>query len=191
MGPRVGIIGLSFIGLPIAEPVAAAGVPSGGTRRTPRACCHAPRGTSAKLSLCSRSRGFERHRHQPRAGREADRGGVVRARRRRANVGQRQAVRDRFDARPQPVQRFAGALLERGCEMLDMPISGGYAADRSGELSLMIGANAGVLKRAQLVLGTFAKVITPASPRGTRLANRGRWHCNRTRRSQALRSAAR
>jgi 3-hydroxyisobutyrate dehydrogenase-like beta-hydroxyacid dehydrogenase len=63
---------------------------------------------------------------------------------------------------PQPVQRYATSLLEAGCEILDMPMSGGYAAARTGALSLMIGANAGVLERALPVLRTFASVITPA-----------------------------
>jgi 3-hydroxyisobutyrate dehydrogenase-like beta-hydroxyacid dehydrogenase len=191
MGPRVGIIGLGVIGLPIAERVAAAGFPLAvhDVRPEPvatllatgvQSCrCAAEVAASSDIiiSLMLDEKQTEAVLFGPDGAAPMLGGGKLFA------IGSTLG--------PQPVQRFAGALLERGCETLDMPISGGYAAARSGELSRMIGANAGVLKRALPVLSTFAKVITPASPRGTGLANRGRWHCNRTRRSQSLSSAAR
>jgi 3-hydroxyacyl-CoA dehydrogenase len=87
MGPRVGIIGLGVIGLPIAERVAAAGFSLAvhDVRPEPVATLLAAGAQSCRCAAeVAASSDIV---HQPRAGREADRGGVVRARRRRADVG--------------------------------------------------------------------------------------------------------
>jgi 2-hydroxy-3-oxopropionate reductase len=67
---------------------------------------------------------------------------------------------------PHAVQRVAHALKARGCDTIDMPISGGYVAARSGQLSLMIGADAAALERALPVFRTFASVIQRAGDIG-------------------------
>jgi 2-hydroxy-3-oxopropionate reductase len=61
---------------------------------------------------------------------------------------------------PVPVQKIAKALAERGCDTLDIPITGGYIAAAEGKLALMVGAEETVLARALPVLYTFASVIT-------------------------------
>jgi len=179
MGPRVGIIGLGVVGLPIAERVAAAVFPLAvhDVRPEPVATllaagaqnCRCAAEVAASSDIVISLVLDEKQTEAVLFGLD----GAV-------PMGSGKLFAIGSTLGPQSVQRFAGTLLETGCETLDMPISGGYAAARSGELSLMIGANAGVLKRALPVLSTFAKVITPASPRGTGLADRGRWHCNRT-----------
>ena len=61
---------------------------------------------------------------------------------------------------PAPVRKIAKALAEKGCDTLDMPITGGYIAAAEGKLALMVGADEAVLARALPVLYTFANVIT-------------------------------
>jgi 2-hydroxy-3-oxopropionate reductase len=61
---------------------------------------------------------------------------------------------------PQPVRRIAKTLAAKGCETLDMPITGGYLAAYEGKLALMVGGDETVLARALPVLYTFANVIT-------------------------------
>jgi len=63
---------------------------------------------------------------------------------------------------PAPVLRAAEALRAKGCETLDMPITGGYVAAYEGKLALMIGGAEETLERARPALSTFANVITLA-----------------------------
>ena len=61
---------------------------------------------------------------------------------------------------PAPVQRVAKLLAARGCETIDMPITGGYVAAYEGKLALMIGAEEKTLQRALPVFRAFASTIT-------------------------------
>ena len=61
---------------------------------------------------------------------------------------------------PAPVQRIAAVLADKGCAMLDAPISGGYIAAREGTLSLMVGGSAETLEHARPLLREFARDIT-------------------------------
>ena len=61
---------------------------------------------------------------------------------------------------PAPVQKIAKALARKGCDTLDIPITGGYIAAAEGKLALMVGGDEAVLARALPVLYTFANVIT-------------------------------
>ena len=63
---------------------------------------------------------------------------------------------------PAPVHRVATALAARGCETIDMPITGGYVAAYDGKLALMVGAEEATLERALPVFRAFASVITRA-----------------------------
>ena len=67
---------------------------------------------------------------------------------------------------PEPVQRIAKALSEKGCATLDMPITGGYLAAYEGKLVLMIGGDETVLARALPVFYSFAHIITHAGDIG-------------------------
>ena len=61
---------------------------------------------------------------------------------------------------PAPVKKIAAALMAKGIDTLDMPISGGIVAAREGALSLMVGGDQAVLDRALPVLKVFAREIT-------------------------------
>ena len=67
---------------------------------------------------------------------------------------------------PAPVRRVAEALRAKGCETLDMPITGGYVAAYEGRLALMMGGAEDTLERARPVLKAFANVITHAGAIG-------------------------
>jgi len=67
---------------------------------------------------------------------------------------------------PEPVQRVAKLLAERGCATLDMPITGGYIAAYEGKLALMIGGDEATLARALPAFYTFASVIIRAGDIG-------------------------
>jgi 2-hydroxy-3-oxopropionate reductase len=68
---------------------------------------------------------------------------------------------------PEPVQRIAKVLAERGCATLDMPITGGYLAAYEGKLALMIGGDEATLARALPAFYTFASVIIRAGDIGS------------------------
>lgn len=68
---------------------------------------------------------------------------------------------------PAPVYRIAQALVQKGGETLDAPISGGYLAASAGTLSLMVGGKPEILARAQPVLRAFARDITHTGDVGT------------------------
>lgn len=57
---------------------------------------------------------------------------------------------------PASVHRVAAALAARGCETIDMPITGGFVAAYEGKLALMVGADEQALKRALPVFRAFA-----------------------------------
>jgi len=67
---------------------------------------------------------------------------------------------------PEPVQRIAATLAERGCATLDMPITGGYLAAYEGKLVLMVGGNETTLAHALPVFYAFAHIITRAGDVG-------------------------
>jgi 2-hydroxy-3-oxopropionate reductase len=63
---------------------------------------------------------------------------------------------------PAPVLKVADALRAKGCDTLDMPITGGYVLAYEGKLALMMGGAEDTLERARPVLNAFANVITHA-----------------------------
>jgi len=60
---------------------------------------------------------------------------------------------------PATTRRIAKALLERGIEMLDAPVSGGEKGAIEGTLSIMVGGKAGVFERMQPILGCVGKTL--------------------------------
>jgi len=60
---------------------------------------------------------------------------------------------------PATTRRIAKALLERGIEMLDAPVSGGEKGAIEGTLSIMVGGEAGVFERMQPILGCVGKTL--------------------------------
>jgi 3-hydroxyisobutyrate dehydrogenase-like beta-hydroxyacid dehydrogenase len=67
---------------------------------------------------------------------------------------------------PAPVIRIAETLAAKGCDTLDMPITGGYLAASVGKLALMVGGTRETLDRAAPVLQAFSHVITHAGAIG-------------------------
>src|SRR5688572_7361529 len=67
---------------------------------------------------------------------------------------------------PEPVLAVAQALSAQGAHVIDAPISGGLIAARDGTLSLMLGARPDVIERALPVLSVFARTMTRAGDVG-------------------------
>lgn len=68
---------------------------------------------------------------------------------------------------PAPVLRIARQLADKGVHTLDIPISGGILAARSGDLSLMAGGDPEVLEAAMPVLRVFSREVTHTGEVGT------------------------
>ena len=77
--------------------------------------------------------------------------------------------------RPETSQRIASALRDRRMHALDAPVSGGEPGAIAGTLSIMVGGDETVFRRAMPVLQTFGRTITYMGPAGsgqlTKLAN--------------------
>jgi 2-hydroxy-3-oxopropionate reductase len=67
---------------------------------------------------------------------------------------------------PATARRVHAALTERGAEALDAPVSGGEAAARSGELSIMVGGEAAAVERARPLFDVLGKATTHVGPPG-------------------------
>lgn len=61
---------------------------------------------------------------------------------------------------PAATRRMAAILAEKGVGMLDAPVSGGSEGAQNGTLSIMVGGEAAVLKKALPILETMGKTIT-------------------------------
>ncbi len=61
---------------------------------------------------------------------------------------------------PTATQAMAAMLAEKGIEMLDAPVSGGYQGAENATLSIMIGGKAAVLERCRAVLEAMGKTIS-------------------------------
>src|SRR5690606_20143627 len=59
---------------------------------------------------------------------------------------------------PLATRDFARKLGERGIEMLDAPVSGGYQGAEAGTLSIMVGGKAEVLERCRPVLEAMGRI---------------------------------
>jgi 3-hydroxyisobutyrate dehydrogenase len=61
---------------------------------------------------------------------------------------------------PIATRDIAGALAEKGVDMLDAPVSGGSEGAEQGTLSIMVGGEADVLARVKPILEHLGKTIT-------------------------------
>lgn len=75
------------------------------------------------------------------------------------NVRPGQVIVDLSTASPESTKRIAADIAERGGFYVDAGISGGAAVAEKGQLTLMVGGDAGALERARPALGHFAKTI--------------------------------
>jgi 2-hydroxy-3-oxopropionate reductase len=166
MKASVGVIGLGALGRPIAERVLAAGHSTAvyDVRGEPLAAlaargaiaCGSPAEVAARseltLSLVADESQTEDVVFGPHGLLEAMRPGAVLV------VGSTLS--------PAAVRKIADAVLARGGEALDAPISGGLVAAREGTLSMMIGGSEATLERALPVLSAFARTVIRAGEVG-------------------------
>lgn len=63
--------------------------------------------------------------------------------------------------------RFAHRLDDKGCEMLDAPVSGGEQGAREGTLAIMVGGRREVFEKCLPIFQVLGKTITHTGPIGT------------------------
>ena len=67
---------------------------------------------------------------------------------------------------PEATRKMALRLKEKGCHMLDAPVSGGEQGAIDGTLSIMVGGEKEVLERCMPVLGAMGKTIVHVGANG-------------------------
>jgi 3-hydroxyisobutyrate dehydrogenase len=67
---------------------------------------------------------------------------------------------------PSATVRFAGVLAEKGCEMLDAPVSGGEPGAQAGTLAIMVGGKPEVFEKCLPIFQAVGKTITFTGPQG-------------------------
>ncbi len=67
---------------------------------------------------------------------------------------------------PQATRNIAARLKEKGCYMLDAPVSGGEQGAIAGTLSIMVGGDAEMLERCRPVLEAMGRTITHVGENG-------------------------
>ena len=83
------------------------------------------------------------------------------------------------------VRRLHAAFLEKGCHMLDAPISGGAAGARSARLAIWVGGNAETFDRCKPALESMADNVSHLGPSGAGLVAKLVHNCA----SQAMQAA--
>lgn len=68
---------------------------------------------------------------------------------------------------PATSRRIAERLAESGIAFIDAPVSGGVSGAEAGKLTVMVGGDAEVLRRARRILELFAGKIVHCGPVGT------------------------
>ncbi len=67
---------------------------------------------------------------------------------------------------PSATVRFARRLAEKGCEMLDAPVSGGEPGAQAGTLAIMVGGKREVFEKCLPIFQAVGKTITFTGPQG-------------------------
>jgi 3-hydroxyisobutyrate dehydrogenase len=67
---------------------------------------------------------------------------------------------------PSATVRFAQRLAEKGCEMLDAPVSGGEPGAQAGTLAIMVGGKREVFEKCLAIFQAVGKTITFTGPQG-------------------------
>jgi 3-hydroxyisobutyrate dehydrogenase-like beta-hydroxyacid dehydrogenase len=73
---------------------------------------------------------------------------------------------DHTTASPALARELAARAEERGAQFLDAPVSGGEEGAQRGQLSVMVGGDAGAFARVQPVLAHYAKSAVHIGPSG-------------------------
>ncbi len=63
-------------------------------------------------------------------------------------------------------RELAKTLADKGIDFLDAPLSGGQAGAENGQLTIMVGGDEDVFRRAVPVMDSYAKAITRIGPAG-------------------------
>jgi 3-hydroxyisobutyrate dehydrogenase len=65
------------------------------------------------------------------------------------------------------IAELAQAAAQRGCELLDTPVTGSKMQAASGELNFLVGGSAGALETARPVLAVMSKMVVHVGPSGS------------------------
>ena len=74
---------------------------------------------------------------------------------------------DHTTASANVARELAAAAQKRDITFLDAPVSGGQAGAENGQLTVMVGGDAGAFERAKPVIAHFAKAVTLMGPSGS------------------------
>jgi len=74
---------------------------------------------------------------------------------------------DHTTASANVARELATAAQQRDITFLDAPVSGGQAGAENGQLTVMVGGEAGAFERAKPVIAHFAKAVTLMGPSGS------------------------
>ncbi len=164
MKPTIGFIGLGIMGKPMARNLLRAGYPLWAFSRTPAdvdavvaegACAGAScREVAARADVVITMLPDSPDVEQVYLGSE----GVL------AGARPGTVLVDMSTISPTVAQLVAAAAAERGCPMLDAPVSGGDVGAQKGTLSIMVGGDAATLARVEPVLGVLGKPVLCGGP---------------------------
>jgi 2-hydroxy-3-oxopropionate reductase len=158
---RIGFIGLGIMGAPMARNLVAAGYAVTVHNRTPRelegaTAVGSPRAVAERsdvvITMLPDSPDVENV--------VLGEGGVLEGLRAGG------LLIDMSTIAPATAQRVHGVLAEHGIEALDAPVSGGEAAARAGQLSIMVGGDEGAVERARPLFDVLGKATTHVGPPG-------------------------
>ncbi|MBS0409269.1 MAG: NAD(P)-dependent oxidoreductase [Proteobacteria bacterium] len=170
---RVGFIGLGVMGFPMAGHLAKAGHPTRVFNRTPdkaRRWAEA-HGGHAAATVAEAAEGCELLALC--VGNDDDVRAVVAEALPALPAGA--IIVDHTTTSAKVARAMAEAAAAGGRFFLDAPVSGGQAGAENGQLSIMIGGDAGAVARAEPVIGAYAKAIKhmggPGSGQLTKMVN--------------------
>ena len=158
---RIGFIGLGIMGAPMAHNLVAAGFDVTVHNRTPRelegaASVGSPRAVAERSDILITMLPDSPDVEDVVLGETGVIGGL------RAGG----LLIDMSTIAPATARRVHHALAERGVDTLDAPVSGGEAAARSGQLSIMVGGGEEAVERARPVFAVLGKATTHVGPPG-------------------------
>jgi 2-hydroxy-3-oxopropionate reductase len=158
---RIGFIGLGIMGAHMARNLVAAGYPVTAHNRTPRelegaTTVGSPRAVAERSDIVITMLPDSPDVEDVVLGEDGVDGGL-----RTGGL-----LIDMSTVAPATARRLHEALAERGVATLDAPVSGGEAAARAGELSIMVGGDEDAVERARPLFDVLGKATTHVGPAG-------------------------
>jgi 3-hydroxyisobutyrate dehydrogenase len=164
---RVGFVGLGIMGQPMAVNVLEAGFPLAVFNRT-KSKCHALAALGATVARSPRELAEQSDVVIVMVSDTPDveqvlfsEAGVWRG------VRQGMTVIDMSTISPRATVQFSDRFFEKGCEMLDAPVSGGEKGAREKALGIMVGGKREVFDKFLPLLQAMGKTIIYAGPSGS------------------------